>query len=248
MKNNLKPEEVIVFPLDVSTLDEALEWVERLNELVGVYKIGLELFTSCGPEIIKEIKKRSNNKIFLDLKLYDIPNTLSKTVKVISELDVDWLTVHALSGRIGLKEAVKSAFNNLKIIAVTILTSLDRADLMELGFNSELARDTKELVFKLAQIAYKTGCEGVVCSAKEVSKIKEFFPELLTIVPGIRWEGNEDDQLRVATPYEAILAGADYLVIGRPIRESSSPEEICKKIADEIKKAWAEKNDNTKYC
>ena len=103
MKNNLKPEEVIVFPLDVSTLKEALDWVERLNELVGVYKIGLELFTSCGPEIIKEIKKRSNNKIFLDLKLYDIPNTLSKTVKVISELDVDWLTVHALSGRVGLK-------------------------------------------------------------------------------------------------------------------------------------------------
>lgn len=245
MRNNIKPEEFIVFPLDVPNLKEALYWIERLKELVGVYKIGLELFTSCGPKIVEEIKKISNNKIFLDLKLYDIPNTLTRTIKVISELGVDWVTVHALSGRPALKEVVRSAYNNLKIIAVTILTSLDRADLMELGFNSELTRDIKELVFKLAQIAYKTGCDGVVCSAKEVSRIKESFPELLTIVPGIRWEKNEDDQLRIATPYEAILAGADYLVIGRPIRESQSPEEICKKIIEEIKKAWMERHDKT---
>ncbi|PMP93491.1 MAG: orotidine-5'-phosphate decarboxylase, partial [Thermodesulfobacterium geofontis] len=144
-----------------------------------------------------------------------------------------------------LKYAVKSSFNNLKIIAVTILTSLDRADLMELGFNSELIRDIKELVFKLAQIAYKCGCDGVVCSAKEVSRIKEVFPELITVVPGIKWEKAGNDQLRVATPYEAILAGADYLVIGRPIREASSPEEVCQKIAEEIKKAWMEKHGNS---
>ncbi len=245
MKNNLEPEKIIVFPLDVPNLKEALYWVERLNGLVGVYKIGLELFTSCGPKIVEEIKKRSNNKIFLDLKLYDIPNTLARTVKVISELGIDWVTVHTLSGRPALKDAVKSSFNNLKIIAVTILTSLDRADLMELGFNSELIRDIKELVFKLAQIAYKCGCDGVVCSAKEVSRIKEVFPELITVVPGIKWEKAGNDQLRVATPYEAILAGADYLVIGRPIREASSPEEVCQKIAEEIKKAWMEKHGNS---
>lgn len=245
MKNNLEPEKIIVLPLDVPNLKEALYWVERLNGLVGVYKIGLELFTSCGPKIVEEIKKRSNNKIFLDLKLYDIPNTLARTVKVISELEIDWVTVHTLSGRPALKDAVKSSFNNLKIIAVTILTSLDRADLMELGFNSELIRDIKELVFKLAQIAYKCGCDGVVCSAKEVSRIKEVFPELITIVPGIKWEKAGNDQLRVATPYEAILAGADYLVIGRPIREASSPEEVCQKIAEEIKKAWMEKHGNS---
>jgi orotidine-5'-phosphate decarboxylase len=245
MKNNRKPEEIIVFPLDVSDLKEALYWVKRLNGLVGVFKIGLELFTSCGPKIIEEIKKISKQKIFLDLKLYDIPNTLTKVIKVISELGVDWVTVHTLSGRSALESVVKSASNNLKIIAVTILTSLDRADLMELGFYSELARDIKELVFKLAQIAYKTGCDGIVCSAKEVEKIKEAFPELKTIVPGIRWEKGKDDQLRIATPYEAVLAGADYLVIGRPIRESSSPEEVCQKIAEEIKKAWMAKNDHS---
>lgn len=244
MKTNQKPEDIIVFPLDVPSLREALYWVEKLNGLVGVYKVGLELFASCGPKAIEEIKKISNCKIFLDLKLFDIPNTLSKTIRVISELGVDWITVHALSGRTALKSVVESALNNLKIIAVTILTSLDRADLLELGFNSEFARDIKELVFKLTQIAYKSGCDGVVCSAKEVSKIKEFFPELITIVPGIRWENTGDDQLRIATPYEAVLAGADYLVIGRPIREALSPEEACKKIVEDIKKAWAEKYGN----
>ncbi len=243
LNSSSKPQERIVFPLDVSTQEEALKWIERLNGLVGVFKIGLELFTSCGPGIIEEIKKRTDHKIFLDLKLYDIPNTILRTIRVISNLGVDWITVHTLSGSEALKNAVNSAYNNLKIIAVTIITSLDRADLMELGFNSELVRDTKELVFKLAQIAYKTGCDGIVCSAKEVSKIKEIFPEFITVVPGIRLEESKDDQVRVSTPYEAILAGADYLVIGRPIREAFSPEKVCKTIAEQIKKALEEKND-----
>ena len=242
MTNDLAPQERIVFPLDVATRDEALRWVEKLNGLVGVFKVGLELFTSCGPEIIDKIKQLTDNKIFLDLKLHDIPNTVLRTIRVISELGVDWVTVHTLSGGEALKNAVNSAYNNLKIIAVTILTSLDRADLMELGFNSELVRETKEIVFKLTQLAYKAGCDGVVCSAREVSRVKEFFPELITIVPGIRLEEKKDDQVRTATPYEAILAGADYLVIGRPIREAFSPEKVCKTIAEEIERALEEKN------
>lgn len=242
MEKSRKPEDILVFPLDVADLKEALHWVEKLDKFVGVYKVGIELFTAFGPQVIKEIKKITDKKVFLDLKLYDIPNTITRTIKVISELGVDWVTVHILSGRLALKNAVKSAFNNLKIIGVTVLTSLDRADLMELGFNSELVRDTKELVLKLSQIAFKSGCDGIVCSAKEVSKIKEVFPELITVVPGIRWTEDEDDQLRTATPYEAILAGADYLVIGRPIRDSSSPEEVCKYILEEIEKALVEKN------
>jgi orotidine-5'-phosphate decarboxylase len=242
MTNDLAPQERIVFPLDVATRDEALRWVEKLNGLVGVFKVGLELFTSCGPEIIDKIKQLTDNKIFLDLKLHDIPNTVLRTIRVISELGVDWVTVHTLSGGEALKNAVNSAYNNLKIIAVTILTSLDRADLMELGFNSELVRETKEIVFKLTQLAYKAGCDGVVCSAREVSRVKEFFPELITIVPGIRLEKKKDDQVRTATPYEAVLAGADYLVIGRPIREAFSPEKVCKTIAEEIERALEEKN------
>ncbi len=242
MSNCLKPEERIVFPLDVPTKEEAIKWVERLHDLVGVFKVGLELFTNCGPNIIEAIKEVTEKKIFLDLKLYDIPNTILRTIRVISNLKVDWITVHTLAGSQALKSAVDSAYNNLKIIGVTVITSLDRADLMELGFNSELVRDTKELVFNLTRIAYRAGCDGVVCSAKEVARIKEAFPELITVVPGIRLEESKDDQVRTSTPYEAILSGADYLVIGRPIRDAFSPEKVCKKIAEEIKIALEEKS------
>lgn len=236
----MNPKDRIVFPLDVSTLEEAIRWVERLKDLVGVFKVGYELYVSCGPKVIEEIRKRCNEtiKIFLDLKLYDIPNTVLRTVRVISNLGVDWVTVHTLAGSEALEAAVKTAYNNLKIVAVTILTSLDRIDLMELGFNSELVRDLKELTLRLARIAYKSGCEGIVCSAREVSRIKEAFPEFFTVVPGIRLEEEKrDDQVRTATPFEAIVSGADYLVIGRPIREAFSPEKVCKTIIEEIEKA-----------
>lgn len=240
-------EERIIFPLDVSSVEEAILWTERLNPFVGVFKIGLELFVSEGPKVIEKIRSKTNRKIFLDLKLHDIPNTMGKTVRVISELGVDWITVHLLAGTLALQKVLESAYNNLKIIGVTILTSLDRADLLELGFNGELARDPKELVLRLAFLAYQVGCEGVVCSAKEVKRVKESFPELITIVPGIRL--NEelkkvDDQLRTATPYEAILSGADYLVIGRPIREADFPERICEEIVFQIKKALEERKDD----
>ncbi|WP_051132425.1 MULTISPECIES: orotidine-5'-phosphate decarboxylase [Thermodesulfobacterium] len=241
----MNPRDRIVFPLDVPTIDEALRWVDRLKDLVGVFKVGFELYTSCGPKVIEEIKKRSNNKIFLDLKLNDIPNTVLRTVRVVSNLGVDWITVHALSGEESLKSAVSAAYNNLKILAVTVLTSLERADLMELGFNAELVREVKDLVLRLTKIAYQTGCDGIVCSARETSQIKEVYPELFTVVPGIRLEGaRKDDQIRVVTPYEAILSGADYLVIGRPIREAFSPEKTCMEIAEEIEKALAQKNQN----
>lgn len=239
----MNPREKIVFPLDVSTLEEAIRWVARLKEWVGVFKVGYELYTSCGPKIIEEIRKRcDDSKIFLDLKLNDIPNTVLRTVRVVSDLGVDWITVHTLAGFEALESAVKSAYNNLKIVAVTILTSLDRVDLMELGFNSELVRDMKELALRLARIAYKAGCDGIVCSAREVSRVKEVFPEFFTVVPGIRLEEEKkDDQVRIATPFEAVLSGADYIVIGRPIREAFSPEKVCKIISEEIEKALTER-------
>lgn len=245
--NEIKGKERIIFPLDVSSKEEALIWVERLKDLVGIFKIGFELFTSCGPQIVEEVRNKGAKKVFLDLKLYDIPKVISNTVKIISNLEIDWVTVHTLSGFEALKRAVESAYNNLKIIGVTILTSLDRADLMELGFNSELVRDTKKIVLKLANLGYKAGCDGVVCSAKEVELIKENYPSLLTIVPGVRFEETikGDDQLRTATPYEIVLNGGDYLVIGRPIREAEKPEEFCKKIIKEIEKAEREKRGKT---
>ena len=237
---NPKGCERIIFPLDVNNLKEAVNWTAKLSPYVGIFKIGLELFLSVGPRVIERVRKAGAKKIFLDLKFCDIPNTIEQTIKVVSELNVDWTTIHILSGEKALKTAVSNAYNNLKIIGVTILTSLDRADLMELGFYGELARDPKELAFRLATLAVHCGCDGLVCSAKEVKRIKEAYPQVFTIVPGIRLDPlnyKKDDQLRIATPYDAIISGADYLVIGRPIREAKEPEKVCEEIIKQIEEA-----------
>lgn len=234
----MKAKDRLIFPLDFPDLDQTLYWVERLNPFIGVFKVGLELYSKYGPRTVEYIRRISSAKIFLDLKLHDIPNTISGAVKALSNLGVDFLTIHVLSGRRALEEAVKASHGGLKILGVTILTSLDRADLLELGFNGELATQIDELAFKMALLASVTNCDGIVTSAKEVERIKGALPHLLTIVPGIRMEESpKDDQLRVATPYEAILKGADYLVVGRPIRESSQPEKICEAILNDIDRA-----------
>uniref|UniRef100_A0A832GRL1 Orotidine 5'-phosphate decarboxylase n=1 Tax=Caldimicrobium thiodismutans TaxID=1653476 RepID=A0A832GRL1_9BACT len=233
----------LIFPLDFSHLDEAVFWVERLNPFVGVFKIGLELFVKEGPKAIEVIKKKGASQIFLDLKLFDIPNTVAGAVRSASAYGVDYLTVHILAGRRALEEALKTSQGGVKILGVTLLTSLDKADLLELGFNGELLYKTEDLVYRLTLLANIVGCDGIVCSAKEVGLIKNSFPHLLTVVPGIRLEDrNLDDQVRTATPYEAIKAGADLLVVGRPIRNSPMPEEICLIILQEIEKALEEKN------
>ncbi len=240
---SLEPYERLVFPLDVASVKEAVSWVQRLSPFVGVFKIGLELFVASGPKVVERVRKAGAKKIFLDLKFCDIPNTVAGAVKSASELGVDWVTVHTLSGEEALRKAVRNAYNNLKVVAVTVLTSLDRADLMQLGFHGELAREPKELAFRLGSLAVKSGCDGIVCSAKEVARIKEAFPQVFTVVPGIRLEESSkkrDDQLRTATPYEAILAGADYLVVGRPIREAEEPEKVCEEILSQIKEALIE--------
>ena len=239
----LEPYERLVFPLDVASIKEAVSWTQRLSSFVGVFKIGLELFVASGPKVIERVRKAGAKRIFLDLKFCDIPNTVAGAVRSASELGVDWVTVHALSGEEALKRAVENSYNNLKIVAVTVLTSLDRADLMQLGFHGELARDPKELAFRLSRLAVKNGCDGIVCSAKEVSRIKEAFPQIFTVVPGIRLEEvvqRRDDQLRTATPYEAILSGADYLVVGRPIREAEEPEKVCEEILKQVEEALRE--------
>lgn len=240
----MEAQERIIFPLDFDNLEEALHWVKKLSPYVGVFKIGLELFVKEGPRAIEAVKEKGGSKIFLDLKLHDIPNTIIGAVKAACSYKIDFLTIHILSGFRSLKEAAKVVSKEVNLIGVTILTSLDKADLLELGFNGELLYKTEDLVLKLAALAKKAGLQGVVASAKEVSIVKKHYPELLTIVPGIRWEEEiRDDQLRTATPYEAIKLGADYIVIGRPIRYSSNPEETCLKIQEEIKSALAKKDD-----
>lgn len=236
--------ERLIFPLDFQEIDEALSWIERLRDYVGVFKIGLELFVKYGPPAIERAKKAGARKIFLDLKFHDIPNTVQGAIRSAESLGVDFVTVHILSGRSALERAVRSSGGGMKILGVTILTSLDKADLLELGFNGELLTETEELVHRLTLIAQSTGCDGVVVSAKEVRRVKSSFPHLITVVPGIRLEeGPRDDQLRTSTPYEAILNGADYLVIGRPIRDAEEPEKICLEIHSAIERALAERHD-----
>ncbi|MGC8966021.1 MAG: orotidine-5'-phosphate decarboxylase [Caldimicrobium sp.] len=239
-----EPRERLIFPLDFSDLKEAVHWAEKLSPYIGTFKIGLELFIKFGPRAIEKVKRKTGAKIFLDLKLYDIPNTVSSAVKAAASYEVDYLTVHILSGRKALEEAVKAAEGGLKILGVTLLTSLDKADLLELGFNGEYLYKTEDLVYKLSFLAQSVGCDGIVCSAKEVARIKEAFPFLITVVPGIRLEETDqrDDQVRTATPYEAILNGADLLVVGRPIRLASDPLEVCLRIHEEIRKALEDKN------
>jgi len=234
----------LIFPLDVSDLSEARRWVRRLKGLVGVFKIGLELFTAAGPSAVEMVREESGADIFLDLKLNDIPATVAGAVRSASGLGVDMLTVHMLSGRWAVREAVRAAEGGLKILAVTILTSLSRADLMEVGYSPELSRDLREAALRLASLAYRCGVHGVVCSAKEVAQIKEAFPHLLTVVPGVRPEGMEslsEDQKRIASPREALLSGADYLVVGRPIREAPEPRRAAERILEEMSQALAEK-------
>jgi len=240
----INPRDRLVFPLDFADLKEAVKFAERISPYVGIFKIGLELFVNFGPKAVEKVRKKTGAKIFLDLKLFDIPNTISGAVRGALELEVDFLTVHVLAGRKALEEAVKASEGKIKILGVTLLTSLDKADLLELGFNGEYLYKTEDLVYKLAFIAQSEGCDGIVCSAKEVARIKEAFPFLITVVPGIRHEESQgkDDQVRTATPYEAIKNGADLLVIGRPIRVAENPEEICQKIHEEIKRALEEKN------
>lgn len=230
--------EKIIFPLDFQSLEVALHWVERLNPYVGIFKIGLELFVKEGPKSIEAVKRKGASKIFLDLKLFDIPNTVAGAVQSASSYGIDFLTVHILSGRRALEKALEVSQGGVKILGVTLLTSLDKADLLEMGFSGELLYKTEDLVYKLSFLANSIGCDGIVCSAKEVTLVKNAFPHLLTVVPGIRLDDkSKDDQVRRATPSEAILAGADLLVIGRPIREAPSPEETCKTILKQIKEA-----------
>ncbi|HIE33461.1 MAG TPA: orotidine-5'-phosphate decarboxylase [Thermodesulfobacteriaceae bacterium] len=234
----------LIFPLDVSDLSEARRWVKRLKGLVGVFKIGLELFTAAGPSAVEMVREEAGADIFLDLKLNDIPATVAGAVRSASRLGVDMLTVHMFSGRWAVREAARAAEGGLKILAVTILTSLSRADLMEVGYSPELSRDIREAALRLANLAYRCGVHGVVCSAKEVAQIKEAFPHLVTVVPGVRPEwmaSSADDQKRIASPREALLSGADYLVVGRPIREATDPREAAEKILEEMSQALADK-------
>jgi len=226
----------IILAVDTSSLEEAKILISNLKDYIGGIKIGMEFFDSFGPAGIGIIKN-FDIPIFLDLKLHDIPATVYRTVSSLLTLKPAIINVHASGGKEMMLEASRalkdSNNNNTKIIAVTMLTSLDNDDLKDIGFSGT----TDSLVLKLAQLAKDSGLDGIVCSAKEISMIrKNIGDDFLLVVPGIRpKENNLNDQKRTMTPREALEKGADLLVIGRPITQSKDQVSAAKNILDQIK-------------
>ena len=236
MKRDLTPRERLIFPLDVPDAAAASRLVEALQAQVGWFKVGLELYISQGPDIIRVIKKLTNDqcRIFLDLKLHDIPATVGRATAAASVLGVDLLTVHAEGGR-EMVAAAKASAGSTLIMAITVLTSLDLSE--DFGLAPEYTRPLN-LVRLRARLAREAGCDGFVCSGQEAGAVRrDLGPEPLIITPGIRpaWSLVEgDDQKRVVTPETAIRDGSDLLVVGRPIRDAADPAEAAAKVVAEI--------------
>jgi len=227
---------MLIVALDVFTLAEMKTIVESTKAEVNTYKIGLQLLASEGPEAIRYLKSLGKT-VFLDLKLHEIPNSVSSAVKSAGKHGVDMITVHASGGERMMASAVEAAsgFPNMKVIAVTVVTGLNDQDLLDIGFS----RSSQDQAIRLAQLAERTGCHGVIASAHETKKLRSLLPKhTLIITPGIRPEGsNTGDQKRVGTPTDAIRNGASYIIVGRPIVEADNPGLSAREINKQIKMA-----------
>jgi orotidine-5'-phosphate decarboxylase len=234
------PKSRLIFALDVPGMDEAVSFVKKLDGSVGMFKVGLELFIKEGPAVLTAVKDHSDAEIFLDLKLHDISITVERAVKSLLKYQVRFLTVHCSGGETMLRAAVNGAGDSgLQILGVTVLTNLGPDDHREeLGYRKDLT--LQDLAVTRAGMADKEGCAGVICSGLEVESIRKNFKDLKTVVPGIRpvERGvSGDDQKRVITPRSAIESGADYLVVGRPIRDAADPKAAADQIVQEISEA-----------
>ncbi|MBF0343818.1 MAG: orotidine-5'-phosphate decarboxylase [Nitrospirae bacterium] len=227
--------------LDVNTLSEAVRFVETLKDYVGLFKIGFQLFTNEGPKAVEAIK-RLGGRVFLDLKFHDIPNTVAAAARMVTALGVDMFNIHASGGSEMMRAAVVAAQEetirlgivNPKVLAVTVLTSINDEILSKELIVSNPVRDQ---VVHLAMLSKEAGVSGVVASPKEIRLIRESCGAgFVILTPGIRplWSANLDDQKRITTPQDAIALGADYIVIGRPILRSDNPVETSKQILSEI--------------
>ena len=225
--------ERLIVALDVSTAREAQALVQRIGDAAGVYKIGLQLFTHEGPQVVRELV-HSGRRVFLDLKLHDIPNTVSHAVKAAVELGAHMLTVHASGGSAMLRAATEAAAGRLDILAVTVLTSLTDEDVAETGISGRVA----DQALRMAALAQNSGCSGVVTSPREASLLRKTLGEGFAIVtPGVRPAGAEShDQQRTATPAQAIANGASHIVVGRPITHATDPATAAQAIIAEMEK------------
>lgn len=233
------PKEKIIFALDVEHFTEAQRWVTLLKDQVGMFKVGKQLFTHSGPKVIDMIRKKGQ-KVFLDLKFHDIPNTAAKAGEEATKLEVAMFNLHALGGFEMMKKTVEASRATAKelgtpkplILAVTILTSMDEDAIKEVGIQGPILEEVGRLAF----LSMKAGVDGVVASPQEIGVIRKRCGEkFLIVTPGIRLPSEKkDDQKRTLSPKEAISAGANYLVIGRPIKESKDPLETVQKIVEDI--------------
>ncbi len=230
----------LCFPLDFPTLSEAQRAAEAVAEHVGVFKIGLELFIQGGPEAVRAIQGLGR-QVFLDLKLHDIPKTVERAVARADQLGVDYLTLHAGGGSRMLEPAqaqLQRSGSALKLLAVTMLTSLSEQDAAEIGFTDSLS----EQALRLARLAQRSGCPGLVCSVHELAQFRDQLgQDMLLVTPGIRPENAAvGDQVRVGTPGSAIRRGSNLLVVGRPIRDADNPAGAAAAIEREIAAALAD--------
>ncbi|MFA6090886.1 MAG: orotidine-5'-phosphate decarboxylase [Candidatus Gracilibacteria bacterium] len=225
---------VVIVALDVSNGETALVFVQKLDPKLCIIKVGKELFTSAGPEVVRTLIQ-SGFKVFLDLKFHDIPNTVAQAVKAAAELGVWMINVHAFGGRKMMqaaKEALEGFENPPLLIAVTVLTSMEFADLREIGFT----QSPEWLVERLALLAKDCGLDGIVCSAQEAGAMRALLgSDFVLVCPGIRRTGDAvNNQARTMTPPEAMQAGASYLVVGRPITKATNPLTVLEEISGSI--------------
>jgi len=232
----MKPHERIIFPLDVDSLGAAQPYLTALKGRVGLWKVGHALLLREGPAVLDRIVEMAGGKLFVDLKFHDIPNTVRQAAAALSATSnqLRFFTVHTCDGEAVVRAAVRGAgVGGIGVLGITVLTSVVGGS------------DTEVRVVELAQAAQRAGCQGIVCSGREVAAVKKACgPAFLAVVPGIRpdWtDVTHDDQQRAVTPAQAIAAGADYLVIGRPIAAAKDPAGAAERIAGEIAGALAAK-------
>jgi orotidine-5'-phosphate decarboxylase len=226
-----KAAEKIIVALDVPTKAEALTLVEQLRNEIAIFKIGLQLYTAEGPEIVRAVLA-TGAKVFLDLKLHDIPNTVARAVESASRLGVQMLTIHLSGGREMIRAAASARSDGMVILGVTVLTSIDQKMFDELGHPNMIDMQ----VLLLAKLGVHAGIDGIVASAQEIKMLRAQFGDKIKIVAaGIRPSWSDPaDQKRIMTPREAVEAGADYLVIGRPITAHPKPQMAVAQILSEI--------------
>jgi orotidine-5'-phosphate decarboxylase len=229
----MNPRERLIFALDVDTADAAEGLVRMLASEVGVFKVGLELFTAQGPQVLQRLKSAGAGAIFLDLKLHDIPATMRGAARSAAALGVDLLTCHC--DQAGIFQGLD--LGRTRLLGITVLTSLGPEDLEAMGYPPELCQP-RALVERRARLALEAGCAGVVCSGQEASYVRQLLgPDALVVCPGIRLPGpenNADDQKRIVTPQKAISQGASHIVVGRPIRTAPDPVAAARQLVEGI--------------